>query len=458
MADREIMAGAKMNRRGLLKCMAWTGTGVVWTLTGGVPRTLGLVGGAAAAEASQGALTFVQISDSHIGFHLPPNPDPSATLTEAINKIKAMPTQPAFLVHTGDISHLSKEEQWDEADQIIKSANKQVFFLPGEHDVADADNGKAYLERYGKNTHGKGWYSFDTAGVHFVGLINVFEFQPGFKSAGLAKIGDEQLEWLEKDVKGLSASTPIVLMAHLPLWTIYEQWGWGTADAGRALGYLKRFGSVTVLNGHIHQIIQKVEGNVTFHTAEFDGIPAAGAGDRSRSWADEGRARRGIAQVPRYTDSQLCPRQGRSRADRQHARRLRGRPMSMILGRAPPPRGAVLLGAVALGLLLLAGLTQVLAGETAVKAAASPATVNIDNFAFAPATLTVTAGTTVTWKNEDDSPHRIGDKDGTLKSAALDTDDTFSHTFAAPGEYPYICTIHPYMVGKIIVKPAGKSS
>jgi plastocyanin len=130
--------------------------------------------------------------------------------------------------------------------------------------------------------------------------------------------------------------------------------------------------------------------------------------------------------------------------------------MSMILGRAPRPSpGAVLLGAVALGLLLLAGLTQVLADETPLKAAASPATVNIDNFAFTPAALTVTAGTTVTWKNEDDSPHRIGDQNGTFKSAALDTDDTFSHTFAAPGEYPYICTIHPYMVGKIIVKPAG---
>jgi Icc protein len=236
--DKDLIGAAKMNRRGLLKCMAWTGTGVVWTLSGGVPRTLGLMGGAAAAEAPQGALTFVQISDSHIGFHLPPNPDPSATLTEAINKIKAMPAQPAFLIHTGDISHLSKEEQWDDADQIIKSANKQVFFLPGEHDVADADNGKAYLARYGKNTKGKGWYSFDHGGVHFIGLINVFEFQPGFKSAGLAKIGDEQLEWLEKDVKGLSASTPIVLMAHLPLWTIYEQRGWGTQDAGRALGYV----------------------------------------------------------------------------------------------------------------------------------------------------------------------------------------------------------------------------
>ena len=189
-----------------------------------------------------------------------------------------MPKQPAFLVHTGDISHLSKEQEWDDADQVIKSANKQVFFLPGEHDVADADNGKAYLARYGKDTKGKGWYSFDMAGVHFIGLINVFEFQPGFKSAGLAKIGDEQLEWLEKDVAGHSASTPVVLMAHLPLWTIYEQWGWGTADAGRALGYLKRFGSVTVLNGHIHQIIQKVEGNVTFHTAASTAFPQPAPG------------------------------------------------------------------------------------------------------------------------------------------------------------------------------------
>ena len=277
--DEALLPGAaRINRRGLLKCMSWAGTGVVWSLSGGVPRTLGLVGSAAAAEATQGDLTFVQISDSHIGFHLPPNPDPAATLGEAIAKIKAMPTQPAFLVHTGDISHLSKEEQWDTADQVIKAANKQVYFIPGEHDVADADNGKAYLARYGKDTQGKGWYSFDVAGVHFVALINVFNFKPGFKSAGLATLGDDQLEWLEKDVAGRSASTPIVVLGHLPLWTIYEQWGWGTSDAGQALGYLKRFGSVTVLNGHIHQIIQKVEGNVTFHTAASTAFPQPAPG------------------------------------------------------------------------------------------------------------------------------------------------------------------------------------
>jgi 3',5'-cyclic AMP phosphodiesterase CpdA len=270
--------GAGINRRRLLQCMTWAGTGVVWGLSGGVPKTLGLVGEVSAAEMSPKGLYFVQISDSHIGFHLPPNPNPLATLGAAIDKVKALPVQPAFLVHTGDISHLSKEEQWDAADQVIKTANKQVFHIPGEHDVADVDNGKAYLARYGKGTNGRGWYSFDVGGVHFIGLINVFNFQPGFKSAGLAVLGDEQLEWLEKDVAGRPSSTPIVVMAHLPLWTIYEKWGWGTADAGRALSYLNRFGSVTVLNGHIHQIIQKVEGNVTFHTAASTAFPQPAPG------------------------------------------------------------------------------------------------------------------------------------------------------------------------------------
>jgi 3',5'-cyclic-AMP phosphodiesterase len=281
MADRDeqkLPGTAGIDRRGLLKCMTWAGTGVVWSLAGGVPRTLGLVGEVSAAEMPQNDLFFVQISDSHIGFHLPPNPNPLATLGEAIGKINALPTPPAFLIHTGDISHLSKEEQWDAADQVINTARKQVFYIPGEHDVADADNGKAYLARYGKATNGKGWYSFDAGGVHFVALINVFNFQPGFKSAGLAVLGDEQLEWLEQDVAHRSASTPIVVMAHLPLWTIYEKWGWGTADAGRALAYLKRFGSVTVLNGHIHQIIQKVEGNVTFHTAASTAFPQPAPG------------------------------------------------------------------------------------------------------------------------------------------------------------------------------------
>ena len=184
MTDRDHKRSAGVDRRRLLQCMSWAGTGVVWSLAGGVPRTIGLIGSAAAAEMPRNGLFFVQISDSHIGFHLPPNPNPVATLAEAIDKIKAMPTQPAFLVHTGDISHLSKEEQWDTADQVIKAANKEVFYIPGEHDVADADNGKAYLARYGKNTQGKGWYSFDVGGVHFVAPDQRLQFPAGVQIRG----------------------------------------------------------------------------------------------------------------------------------------------------------------------------------------------------------------------------------------------------------------------------------
>lgn len=275
---RNGAGAAKVDRRRMMQCMAWAGTGVLWAVSGGVPHTVGLIGDAEAAQNAASGLHFVQISDSHIGFKLPANPDPVGTLGETIARIKKLPVEPAFLVHTGDISHTSKEAQWDAADQVIKGANKQVFYIPGEHDVADIDNGKAYLARYGKGTHGRGWYSFDSAGVHFVALVNVFNFNPGFKSNGLAVIGDEQLEWLEKDLAPRSASTPIVVLAHLPLWTIYEPWGWGTADAGRAFAHLKRFGSVTVLNGHIHQIIQKVEGNVTLHTAASTAYPQPAPG------------------------------------------------------------------------------------------------------------------------------------------------------------------------------------
>jgi 3',5'-cyclic AMP phosphodiesterase CpdA len=261
--------GVTMNRRGLLKCMAWAGTGVVWTLAGGIPRSFNLMDTAAAAS----GFSFVQISDSHIGFDKPANSNVAGTLQEAIGKVNALPMRPAFMIHTGDITHLSKPEQFDNADQIIRGANLPVHYVPGEHDVLD-DDGKGYLERHGKGTTGLGWYSFDEAGVHFIGLINVMNFKAG----GLGNLGQDQIAWLEKDVKELSASTPIVVFAHMPLWTIYAEWGWGTGDAAQALSYLKRFGSVTVLNGHIHQIVQKVEGNITFQTARSTAYPQPEAG------------------------------------------------------------------------------------------------------------------------------------------------------------------------------------
>jgi 3',5'-cyclic AMP phosphodiesterase CpdA len=267
--DEDILRQPAMDRRGLLKCMAWAGTGALWMVSGGLPRSISLTDAAAAAELPKDAFTFLQISDSHVGFDKPANPNALGTLQEAIAKINAMPVQPAFIIHTGDISHLSKDKQFDDADQVIKATNKQVFFVPGEHDLLDDGSGKAYLERYGKGTNGAGWYSFDKGGIHFIGLVNVVNLKAG----GLGNLGNDQLEWLEKDVSGLKKSTPIVVFAHIPLWTVYPQWGWGTDDGAKALSYLKGFGSVTVLNGHIHQIMQKVEGNVSFHTARSTAFP-----------------------------------------------------------------------------------------------------------------------------------------------------------------------------------------
>ena len=265
-----------IDRRGALECMLWAGTGVLWTLVGGVPRSSWLLGMSEANAQAASGFTFLQISDSHIGFKAPANPNPMATLEEAIAKIETLPQKPAFLIHTGDITHLSKVEEFDNADQAIGKARIDIFYVPGEHDIVDADLGKAYLERYGKRlgAKGTGWYSFDQNGVHFVGLVNV----ANLKAGGMGALGAEQLAWLEADLKDKSASTPIVLMAHIPLWTVAENWGWGTQDAAQALALTKRFGSVTVLNGHIHQIMQKVEGAVTFHTARSTAFPQPAPG------------------------------------------------------------------------------------------------------------------------------------------------------------------------------------
>jgi 3',5'-cyclic AMP phosphodiesterase CpdA len=259
-----------IDRRGFLKCMAWAGTGAFCVMQGGVLKSYSLSGltGLSGKEL-KGELSFVQISDSHMGFNKPANTDVVGTLKAAIDKINALPTQPGFILHTGDITHLSKPEEFDGVDQLLKGASaKDVFYVPGEHDVI-GDDGKQYLERYGKNAKGAGWYSFDQKGVHFVGLVNVMNLKAG----GLGSLGNEQLDWMENDVKHLSKSTPIVVFAHIPLWSVYPEWGWGTDDSAQALGYLKKFGSVTVLNGHIHQTMQKVEGNVTFHTAASTAFP-----------------------------------------------------------------------------------------------------------------------------------------------------------------------------------------
>jgi 3',5'-cyclic AMP phosphodiesterase CpdA len=260
-----------VSRRKVLECMTWAGTGMLWTISGGVPHSLGIMGEAQAQEAK--SLTFLQLSESHVGFDKPANPNALGTLEEAIVKVNALPKKPAFAIHTGDISHLSTAQQFDDADRIISQSRLDVHYVPGEHDFLDPDQ-TFYKDRYGRGTKGAGWYSFDASGVHFIGLVNVVNLKAG----GLGDLGADQLEWIEDDVKHLSASTPIVVFAHIPLWTIYPDWGWGTDDAAQALSYLKRFGSVTVLNGHIHQVMQKVEGNVTFHTARSTAFPQPAPG------------------------------------------------------------------------------------------------------------------------------------------------------------------------------------
>lgn len=264
------------DRRRFLECMAWAGTGVLWTVSGGLAASVSLDQALAAPRRATKVkpFTFLQVSDSHIGFAKPANPDARATYREAVAKIKAMADKPDFIIHTGDVSQLSKDVEFDDADQILGEAGITTFHVPGEHDLLDEGQGKAFLTRYGKDALGDGWYSFDHSGVHFVALINVKQLNAG----GSGHLGEDQIAWLKADLAGRSASQPIVVFTHVPLWALYPQWGWATDDAEPAMALLRRFGSVTVLNGHIHQIQQKVEGNVSFYTARSTAFPQPAPG------------------------------------------------------------------------------------------------------------------------------------------------------------------------------------
>ncbi|MGZ5926834.1 MAG: metallophosphoesterase family protein [Rhizomicrobium sp.] len=263
------------SRRGALQCLAFGGAGTLFTLSGGILRPIGLA--QAATEKPSGLPLFLQISDTHIGFNKEANPDVAGTLKQTIALVNAMKTRPALTIHTGDITHLSRAAEFDLASQLMSELRGgELHTVPGEHDITDG-MGTEYFARFGKASDNRGYYSFDHQGVHFVGLVNVMQFKPG----GLGAFGPDQLAWLKDDLAARSSSTPIVVFAHMPMWTILESWGWGTGDSEEALSYLRRFGSVTILNGHIHQIVQKVEGNITFHTARSTAYPQpqAGVGD-----------------------------------------------------------------------------------------------------------------------------------------------------------------------------------
>jgi Icc protein len=252
------------SRRKTLGCIAaWSGAAVVWTLVGGVPRALGATSSGVVAGTSKHAFTFAQISDTHIGFNKPANLDVVGCLRRAAADLNGLAQSPDLLVHTGDISHLSKPEEFGQAHELLSEIRvDRVHTVPGEHDALD-DGLNGYLKQFDHDGKNRAWYSFDQGGMHFIGLSNVL----GFKMGTMTSLGDEQLAWLKRDLAHVSHSTPIVVLAHIPMWTVYAQWGWGTADADQALALLKRYGSVTILNGHIHQVLQKVEGNVTLHTA-----------------------------------------------------------------------------------------------------------------------------------------------------------------------------------------------
>jgi 3',5'-cyclic AMP phosphodiesterase CpdA len=265
------------SRRKALKCMAYGGAGTLFTLAGGVltPVDLALANEIGRGGAKPGKPLFVQISDTHIGFKKPANPDVNRTLAQTIDLVNGLAEQPALIIHTGDITHLSKASEFDQAQQMLSQLRvTELHTVPGEHDTADATVTE-YFNRFGKASNNRGYYSFDHAGVHFIALVNVLEFKPG----GLGVLGEDQLAWVAADLKGRSASTPIVVFAHMPLWTVYEPWGWGTSDADQLMSQLRRFGSVSILNGHIHQIVQKVEGNVTFHTARSTAYPQPAPGE-----------------------------------------------------------------------------------------------------------------------------------------------------------------------------------
>jgi 3',5'-cyclic-AMP phosphodiesterase len=262
-----------MTRRQLIRHTAWFGAGVVLTFTGTevVSHLAGESGGPSAAD--PGLLRFVQVSDSHIGFQGTANPDVTASFGAAIDQVNSLGYRPDFVMHTGDLTHLSAPAQFDQVRQMMSGLRTpRVFTVPGEHDSVD-DGGRAYRKFFGAGTLGEGWYSFDIKGVHVISLVNTLNLE------ALGHLGTDQLDFVRKDVAGLSSDTPIIVFSHIPLYAMYPQWGWGTDDAVKLLAMLRRFASVTCLNGHVHQLFTRTEGNVTFHSATTTAYPLPAPGD-----------------------------------------------------------------------------------------------------------------------------------------------------------------------------------
>jgi 3',5'-cyclic-AMP phosphodiesterase len=267
-----------MQRRKFIEHVSWTGLGIAWAVGANGLFTACQVEEPTAQKSSTASpFSFVQISDTHIGFHKPANEHVTDTLQKTINAINALLAPPAFVVHTGDISHLSKPEEFDLAKQLLSQLKVPLFTLPGEHDTI-GDRGKAYEEAFPRKDVREGLQSWDQAGIHFVSLTNVLDFG----TTGSGKLGQAQLDVLAKDLAGQKPDTPLVIFSHIPLYDLYPKWGWATADSAQLLSLLARFASVTVLTGHIHQVIEHSEGNIRFHTATTTAypLPAPGHGEK----------------------------------------------------------------------------------------------------------------------------------------------------------------------------------
>jgi predicted phosphodiesterase len=246
---------------------------------GGAFFMSGLYGPSQAAGKNKAAAAyedfyFVQLSDTHWGFSGPPNPDAANTLKKAVTTVNALPTQPDFIVFTGDLTHSTddpkeRRKRMTEFREIVSNLKvKNIRFLPGEHD-ASLDNGAAYKELFGP-TH----YSFDHKGVHFIALDNVSD--PG------ARIGDEQLGWLKKDLAQQQKDARIVVFTHRPLFDLDPKWDWATRDGEKAMALLMPYTNMTVFYGHIHQENHHKTGHIEHHAAKSLIFPLPAPGSQEK--------------------------------------------------------------------------------------------------------------------------------------------------------------------------------
>ena len=407
-------------------------------VVGGVSRALGLASESKVAKAAKGQFTFVQISDTHVGFHKDANPDVIGTLRRAIGDINALAQRPAFALHTGDITHLSRPEEFDLAASVLGEIKlDRIHYVPGEHDALDSGL-SGFLTHYGAESGQRGYYSFHDHGVHFVGLVNVVDF----KANSLAALGDDQLKWLRQDLSALPASTPLVVFAHIPLWNVYEAWGWGTADSEQAVQLLRRFGSVTVLNGHIHQVIQKIEGNIAFHTALSTAYPQPAPG---------------TAESPgplTVAANELGRVLGTRRITKVSGTRALATIDTPIIHDAQAALGTQDEEPVMNGARVLRTLSMILFAAASSQAATPPQEIDISQFAFSPRELTVPVGTELIWVNHDQTIHSVigQGEGGKFSSPGLDSGDRFRMVFKHSGDFTYVCSLHPYMKGVVHVR------